>query len=125
MSHETLENLSALIDGELPSADAERARAHAASCAECRAAMAKLEGASAAFKRSGEQPVPAGLAVRAKARAADRLPFTLRLGMAAAFGMILLLLSGTVLKTFMPTLFNNIQQMITGAAGQMGSGGGN
>ncbi len=35
------------------------------------------------------------------------------------------LVSGAMLKKFMPTLFNNIQQMITGAAGSMGSGGGN
>ncbi len=34
------------------------------------------------------------------------------------------LISGAMLKKFMPTLFNNIQQMITGAAGQMGGGGG-
>jgi len=34
------------------------------------------------------------------------------------------LVSGAMLKKFMPTLFNNIQQMITGAAGQMGTGGG-
>jgi hypothetical protein len=33
------------------------------------------------------------------------------------------LVSGAMLKKFMPTLFNNIQQMITGAAGSMGSGG--
>ena len=33
------------------------------------------------------------------------------------------LVSGAMLKKFMPTLFNNIQQMITGAAGQMGTGG--
>lgn len=33
------------------------------------------------------------------------------------------LVAGVALKKFMPTLFNNIQQMITGAAGQMGSGG--
>lgn len=32
------------------------------------------------------------------------------------------LVSGAMLKKFMPTLFNNIQQMITGAAGQMGGG---
>ena len=32
------------------------------------------------------------------------------------------LVSGAMLKKFMPSLFNNIQQMITGAAGQMGSG---
>ena len=32
------------------------------------------------------------------------------------------LVAGVALKKFMPVLFNNIQQMITGAAGQMGSG---
>lgn len=125
MPHETLENLSALIDGELPSADAERARAHAASCAECRAAMTKLEGASVAFKRSGERPVPAGLATRAKAHAKPSRSWMGKLGLAAAFGAMLILLSGVAAKKFMPTLFNNIQQMISGAAGQMGSGGGN
>ena len=34
------------------------------------------------------------------------------------------LVSGAMLKKFMPSLFNNIQTMITGAAGQMGQGGG-
>ncbi len=34
------------------------------------------------------------------------------------------LVAGVALKKFMPTLFNQIQQMISGAAGQMGSGGG-
>jgi Flp pilus assembly pilin Flp len=33
------------------------------------------------------------------------------------------LVAGVALKKFMPTLFNNIQQMITGAASSMGSGG--
>lgn len=33
------------------------------------------------------------------------------------------LVSGALLKKFMPTLFNNIQMMITVVAGQMGSGG--
>lgn len=33
------------------------------------------------------------------------------------------LVSGAMLKKFMPSLFNNIQTMITGAAGQMGQGG--
>lgn len=33
------------------------------------------------------------------------------------------LVAGVALKKFMPTLFNNIQGMITGAASQMGSGG--
>lgn len=123
MPHETPETLSALIDGELTAVDAARARAHAASCPDCRAALSRFEGASAAFKRSGERPMPAGLAARTKVHAAPRRSWPVRLGLAAAFGAVLLLLSGTVLKSFLPTLFNNIQQMITGAAGQMGSGG--
>ena len=32
------------------------------------------------------------------------------------------LVAGVALKKFMPTLFNNIQQMIMGAANQSGSG---
>lgn len=35
------------------------------------------------------------------------------------------LVAGAVLKKFMPQLFGQIQGMITGAASQMGSGGGN
>ena len=34
------------------------------------------------------------------------------------------LVSGAMLKKFMPTLFNNIQTMITGAAGKMGQDSG-
>lgn len=123
MPHETPETLSSLIDGELDPAAAERARAHAASCADCRTVMDRLEGASAAFKRSGSHSMPLGLAARAKAKAAPRRSWPVRLGLAAAFGAVLLLLSGAVVKSFLPTLFNNIQQMITGAAGQIGSGG--
>lgn len=123
MSHETPETLSAMIDGELAAADAERARAHSSSCPECGVALARLQGASAAFKRSGSHALPAGLGARAKAHAVPPRTWPVRLGLAAAFGAILLLLSGAAMKSFMPTLFNNIQQMITGAAGQMGSGG--
>lgn len=123
MPHESPETLSALIDGELDAAAAERARVHAASCAECGAIKGRLEGASAAFKRSGSHSMPLGLAARAKAKATPRRSWPVRLGLAAAFGAVLMLLSGAFVKSFLPTLFNNIQQMITGAAGQMGSGG--
>jgi anti-sigma factor RsiW len=123
MPHETPETLSSLIDGELSADDAARARAHAASCPDCKAILSRFEGASAAFKRSGEHVLPVGLAARAKAHAAPRRAWPVRLGLAAAFGVVLLLLSGAVVKSLLPTLFNNIQQMITGAAGQMGTGG--
>jgi len=35
------------------------------------------------------------------------------------------LIAGIALKRYMPTLFMQIQGMITGAAGSLGSGGGN
>jgi anti-sigma factor RsiW len=124
MTHETDEELSALIDGELPGEAAARARAHAASCAECAARMEKLSAASLMFKRSGARAAPAGLGGRVKAavkpsRARVRLVrgAMLAAGFAAAF-----LISGAVLKRFIPSLFNNIQQMITGAASSAGSG---
>ncbi|PIR15482.1 MAG: hypothetical protein COV48_14130 [Elusimicrobia bacterium CG11_big_fil_rev_8_21_14_0_20_64_6] len=122
MPHETPETLSALIDGELDAAAAERARAHAASCAECRTVMGRLEGASAAFKRSGAHSMPIGLAARVKAKGVPGRSWPVRLGLAAALGAVLVLLSGAVVKTLMPNLFMNIRQIITSAAGQMGSG---
>ena len=40
--------------------------------------------------------------------------------LAVVVGVVLA--AGGILKTYMPTLFNNISNMISGAAGQMGSG---
>jgi anti-sigma factor RsiW len=123
MTHETDEDLSALIDGELPAEAAARARAHTASCAECAARLDRLSAASLMFKRSGERPVPAGLAERAKGAAKPRRFATPRLLEAVAAVTLvvgLILVTGALLKKFRPSLFDNVQQMITGAAGQMG-----
>ena len=62
--------------------------------------------------------------IRARARLASRkgqntVEYLLML--TVVVGVVLV--AGVALKKFMPTLFNNIQQMITGAASQMGSGG--
>ena len=43
MSHSPGESLSALVDGELAPAEEAAARAHLATCAECRAELAALE----------------------------------------------------------------------------------
>lgn len=121
--HETPEAISALIDGELAAADAARAKAHLAACAECAGMEAKLKAGSAAFRRSGAVQMPADLAARAKRAAAPGVRPGLKLAYAMVAIMLAVFVSGVALKKLMPTLFNNIQQMITGAAGQMGSGG--
>ena len=43
--------------------------------------------------------------------------------LAVVVGVVLL--AGAALKRYMPSLFGQIQGMITGAAGSLGSGGGN
>ena len=43
--------------------------------------------------------------------------------LAVVVGVVLV--AGVALKKYMPTLFSSIQGMINGAAGQLGSGGGN
>ncbi|HBA59543.1 MAG TPA: hypothetical protein DCZ92_01710 [Elusimicrobia bacterium] len=43
--------------------------------------------------------------------------------LAVVVGVVLV--AGVALKKYMPTLFQSIQGMINGAAGQLGSGGGN
>jgi anti-sigma factor RsiW len=128
MAHENDEDLSALIDGELSDVAAVRARAHTASCAECAARLDRLNAASFKFKRSGERPVPAGLAARVKdavrpRRFAARPAGAAALAMGAVFAAGIVLIGGVALKRFMPALFDNIQQMISGAASSMGAGG--
>lgn len=123
MTHLDDETLSAFIDGELEAAAGDAARAHAASCAECRARLERLRAASAAFRRAGERELPLGFTARVKAKV---LPVRRSIGAALAFAVFcggLVLIFGVALKKFMPTLFINVQQMITGAASQMGSGG--
>jgi anti-sigma factor RsiW len=125
MTHLDDETLSALIDDELDASAKDASRLHIASCAECRSRLENLRGASAAFKHSGTLAMPAGVAARTKDAAAkgSRGPALLKMGAVASIGLFLFAMAGVALKKFMPTLFNNIQQMITGAASQMGYGG--
>lgn len=119
--HESWETLSALKDGELVAAEADRARSHLANCAECAAQFARLGEAVALFKRSGAVPMPPGLAARLKTpKPAHSLGYKLTVAVASV--MVAGWLGAVALKAFMPTLFNSIQSMITGAAAQMGSG---
>lgn len=120
--HESWETLSALKDGELVAAEADRARSHLASCAECAAQYAKLGEATALFKRAGAVSMPPGLAARVKTPKPTR-SLGYKLTVAVASVTVAAWIGAVALKAFMPTLFNNIQSMITGAAGMMGSGG--
>jgi len=52
------ESLTALLDGALPPAERERALAHLAGCAECRAAEARLRAALAALSSLPAPPEP-------------------------------------------------------------------
>ena len=119
--HETWETLSALKDGELVAADSDRARSHLAVCAECAAAYARVGAAGEAFRRSGVKPMPAGLIARL--RPARPTPALVKLTLGLAAVLLAFWVSGAALKAFMPTLFNSIQNMISSAASQMGSGG--
>ena len=124
MEHETAETLSALIDDELAPSEAARAKVHVAECSECARLLNRLESASTAFQDSGSHEMPLGLATRVKALAAgDAKSRTLNFRLAAAFVLVLIVLSGLGLRTLSPRLFSNIQQMITGAASSMGAGG--
>ncbi len=124
MTHLDDETLSALIDSELAPPKENEARLHISACERCRGRLESLRDASAAFKRSGAVPLPVGLAARAKAKAApaSRGPSLLVAGAIASIAIFVFAVAGVALKKFMPNLFNNIQQMITGAASQMGSG---
>jgi anti-sigma factor RsiW len=66
--------VTALVDGELDPATAERALAHAASCAECREALSAERAAKAAFRSLSDPGVPDDLTARLLAMAAPGEP---------------------------------------------------
>ena len=126
MSHESDLELSALIDGELPADELEQANAHVASCPQCSERLNQLRQASAAFKRSGEAPLPAGFKKKIVLKGTVRVPVSgLRIAVGLVVALLLILaVAGIGMKTFMPGLYSQIQGMISGAAGSLGSGGG-
>lgn len=124
MTHLDDETLSALIDSELGSGASAKARAHLAGCRDCALKFDRFQAASAAFRKHGGKDVPLEVIARAKIAAAPARKVELRrFAFAAIVSVAIVLMAGVAAKKFMPTLFNNIQQMITGAASQMGSGG--
>ncbi|HET9732021.1 MAG TPA: anti-sigma factor [Acidimicrobiales bacterium] len=68
MTHPPGEQLSALLDGEMGPADAAALRAHIASCASCREAMASVETARGALRALPLVAPPDGLTTRVAGR---------------------------------------------------------
>jgi len=117
------EELSAYLDGELDAAARERLAERLRTEPALAERLERLTSASAAFRAHGREPEPLGLAARALAEAKPApSPRGWRYAF-VGFALLIFVLGGVALKKFMPTLFNNVQQMITGAASQMGSGG--
>jgi anti-sigma factor RsiW len=116
MPHEIdKETLSAYLDGELPESRKAELTSHVASCPDCSGYLERVRSASADFKKHGLVQAPA-----AKAPSKSR---GLQLAVAFAVLTFVVMAGGAALKRFMPTLFSQIQGMITSAAGSMGSGG--
>ncbi len=123
------EDLSAYLDGELAPARRSEVEAHLVSCPSCPKELARLRGASAAFKAQGRPAAPAGLAGAALASSPVRE--TAGRGMrwesaAAVMAVVSLVLvtSGKMLKPQIAGLINQTMGMISGAAMSVGEGGG-
>ena len=104
MQHLDEGTIHAWLDGELPSAEREAAEAHAASCAECAAAVAEARGFIAASSRilTALDAVPGGVlpASPATARAAQRPPRRFTISKTwMAMAAVLVLGIGTVIAT--------------------------
>lgn len=124
------EELSAFMDGELGREDAARVEAHLGSCGECASYLSRIKSASSRFKAHGADEVPAGLLKRSLSEAGTprkkpsppphKLLGIRKWALVAATLLVLFLLSGMTLKRFMPDLFEQVQGMISAAAGNLG-----
>ncbi|MBI5244439.1 MAG: zf-HC2 domain-containing protein [Elusimicrobia bacterium] len=124
MAHEfSLEDLSAFLDDELPAERHLQVEAHLRSCPACSRELERFEKAGAAFREHGRRPLPAGLLGRMLRRLRPKsfkLDPTLEWGLILAVTLGIVLAGGVALKAYMPGLFSQIQQMISGAAGSLG-----
>lgn len=119
------ERLSAFLDGELPASERPGQLAHLSECAECAAYVERLRGASANFKKHGPAQMPEALLASALAQARDKKRKAgprryYQLLVAFTTAIFLIVVGGMLAKKFAPTLFGQIQGMISGAAGNLG-----
>lgn len=77
--HLSIDDLSALLDDVLPAASRERASAHLASCAACRAELEALRETVEILRAAPLRPLPAGADLRLPAALLEATPQTSRL----------------------------------------------
>ncbi len=127
MPHEvTKEDLSAFLDGEIDPEGRSRVEGHLASCKECVSYIERVRKSAAVFKKHGVEDVPAGLLGRALGGASKKkklptLVHRFQWAVALAAVVAIVLVSGLAMKKFMPDLFEQIQGMISSAAGNLGN----
>jgi len=128
MAHDvSAEDLSAFIDDELPAERKAQVAEHLRACASCGRELERFKNAGAAFRAHGRSPLPAGLSERIIRRLPQRWKGSepraypvLRLALVLVLGFVMI--AGLALKHFMPGLFSQVQQMISGAASSLGPG---
>ncbi|MBI3550957.1 MAG: zf-HC2 domain-containing protein [Elusimicrobia bacterium] len=119
------EQLTAFLDGELPSVEREAVEAHLVSCPECSAYLERVKKASSDFRQFGADKLPARLLATALALAADKKRAedshpALKLVLVLTAALALVLAGGLMAKHFLPGLFSQIQGMISGASAHLG-----
>jgi len=132
MTHEEIrENVSAFFDGELDDRQAAEIRAHLENCAECRRYLEELRAASGALKKEGRAKLPFAVRAAVLAEAASEkankrryMPAASRFLAVACCAIVLALLMGLLARIYLPTLFGQMQGLIGGAVGSLGSSSG-
>lgn len=126
MTHEEIkESLSAYSDGQLAPDKMTEIAGHLPGCGECTAVLLELKTLSSGIKTNLAPSAPTAMKERLldKARGV-RIPlFRPSTVLAAALTVIILaLMAGLAAKRLMPTMYAQIQGMISGAASSLGSG---
>lgn len=123
------EALTEYLDGELKPERRAAVEAHLSGCASCSKTLARLEAASAAYRKHGAVPAAAGLAdsVRAPAPPVRQTQGRTPLWELAGAGLSLcgvMLVLGKLAKPTISGVLNQTMGMISGAASTVGSGDG-
>jgi anti-sigma factor RsiW len=122
MTHLDDEILSAMIDDQLGASELATSQLHLSQCGKCQKRLVLLKDASASFRKYGAVKTPTGLLEGQPSRRLPSSRMQRRTVAWAAVSVACLILGGVVARLFLPTLFNEFQQIITGAASSMGSG---